>query len=966
MRRTEWRLFRAAAIACVVVALALAGFGRSGVGGQTAVRATTDGAFVVFSALAAFACFRAARLRMPGRRLPWWLLGGAASCYAVGNTIWFYYQVLAPDQQTYPGPADVFFVAVVPFAVAAMLTLPSRDLSAAARARAIADGLIIGTALLFISWIVLVGPLFDQLGETSWLYLAVYLYYPLTDIVIISIAGGLAIRATGRERVPILLVAVGFVSIACADTGIGYLALQGKEAAGSGFDLGWTVGYMLLGLAALAPRGEGDVSDDRVDPRAPVRELLPYVPVGAMLAVVASSPSLLADDVLVRLLVAVVALLAFRHLLTLADNIRLTGGLEDLVRQRTQALEQLTHRHSSILDGAGEGIVGLDERGRLTFVNPAAAALLGRSADELIGRSFHDVTQPRNGDGEPIPAALDPVALALLDGQIRSVADGTYQRADGTDFSVELTVAPIRSTGDVTGDVTGAVTDGVTGAVLMFRDVTERREVDRMKDEFVSVVSHELRTPLTSLRGALGLLEGGLLQDAAPRAQRMVQIAVESTDRLIRLINDILDVERLAAGKLALHRQAWSAADLVARAVGEMTGLASQAQVRLEVGETRGTVDADADRIVQTLTNLLSNAVKFSPAQGTVRVSAVEQGNEVLVTVSDEGDGIPPEHLEAVFGRFAQVDASDTREKEGSGLGLAICRGIVEQHGGRIWAESEPGAGATFCFTLPVVDASSALETPPDGDEAGRPVLVCEDDPATRAVITELLRAHGYRVVGAGSAEEALTLAFQQTPAAVLMDLTLPGQDGWTAIAALRADPRTRDVPVVIISGTEPGPTPEGVEAWLTKPLDVAWLLAELNVAIGDGDGRPCVLIVEDDPALTGVMVSLFADHGVTAVPAHTARDARRLSHDRAPDLLLLDLMLPDGDGFDLVDWLRADPSLCRVPLVVYSALDLDEQDRERLRLGPTEFYTKTRTNPAEVERQVLKLLDTVVTGAAQ
>ncbi|MBC9822610.1 ATP-binding protein [Terrabacter sp. MAHUQ-38] len=962
MRRSEWRLFRAAAIGCAVVALALAGFVLSGIGGQDATRATTDAAFVVFSAFAAFACFRAARLRQPGRRLPWRLLGGAASCYALGNTIWFYYQVLAPDQQTYPGPADIFFVAVVPFAVAAMLTLPSRDLSAAARARAIADGLIIGAALLFISWIVLVGPLFEQLGEVSWLYLAVYVYYPLTDIVIISIAGGLAIRAAGRERVPILLVAVGFVSIACADTGIGYLALQGKEAAGSGFDLGWTIGYMLLGLAALAPQGEGDVSDDRVDPRAPVRELLPYVPVGVMLAVVASSPSLLADDVPVRLLVAVVALLAFRHLLTLADNIRLTGGLEDLVRERTQALEQLTHRHSSILDGAGEGIVGLDERGRLTFVNPAAAALLGRSSDDLTGRSFHEVTQPRNGDGEPVPALLDPVGRALLDGQVRSVADGTYQRADGTDFSVELTVAPTRSAGDV------------TGAVLMFRDVTERREVDRMKDEFVSVVSHELRTPLTSLRGALGLLEGGLLKDAAPRAQRMVQIAVESTDRLIRLINDILDVERLAAGKLALHRQAWSATDLVARAVGEMTGLASQAQVRLEVGETQGMVDADADRIVQTLTNLLSNAVKFSPADGTVRVSAVGQGNEVLVTVTDEGDGIPPEHLEAVFGRFAQVDASDTREKEGSGLGLAICRGIVEQHGGRIWAESEPGAGATFCFTLPVVEVSVALETPletpletlPDGDEAVRPVLVCEDDPATRAVITELLRSHGYRVVGAGSAEEAMTLAFRQTPAAVLMDLTLPGQDGWTAIAALRADPRTRDVPVVIISGTEPGPTPEGVEAWLTKPLDVAWLLAELNVAIGDAGGKPCVLIVEDDPALTGVMVSLFAEHGVTAVPAHTARDARRLSHDTAPDLVMLDLLLPDGDGFDLVDWLRADPRLRRVPLVVYSALDLDEHDKQRLRLGPTEFYTKTRTNPAEVERQVLKLLDTVVTGAAR
>ena len=951
VQRTEWVLFRRAAVGCAVAAVALAAFGLSGRASQTVVRAVTDAGFVLFSVFAAGACYRAARLRRPGKRLPWWLLGGAATCYALGNTIWFYYQVLAPEEQTYPGPADVFFVAVVPFAIGAMLTLPSRELSPAARVRSIADGLIVGAALLFISWILVVGPLFEQLGDMTWVYLAVYLFYPLADIVIISIATGLAIRAAGRERLPILLVAAGFVSIACADTGISYLALLGKEAAGSGLDLGWTVGYMLLGLAALAPSRGADVADDRVDPRALARELLPYLPVGAVLAVTAVSPDLLADGVLVGLLVAVVALLVFRHMLTLADNIRLTSHLEDLVRRRTQALEQLTHRHSSILDGAGEGIVGLDGQGRLTFVNPAAAALLGRSASELAGRSFHEVTAPRDARGEPVPADLDPVGQALLDGQVRAVDDATYRRADGTDFPVELTVAPTRGAGEV------------TGAVVMFRDVTERREVDRMKDEFVSVVSHELRTPLTSLRGALGLLQGGLLKEAEPRAQRMVHIAVESTDRLIRLINDILDVERIASGKLALHRQAWAVRELVARAVEEMTGLAAQAQVRLEVGDVRGSVDADADRIVQTLTNLLSNAVKFSPPEGTVRVTAVEQGKEVLVTVSDEGEGIPADHLEAVFGRFAQVDASDSREKEGTGLGLAICRGIIEQHGGRIWALSEPGSGATFCFTLPVVDASDHAGTP-DDDESVRPVLVCEDDPSTRAVIMELLRSQGYRVVGAGSAEEALTLASRQTPAAVLMDLTLPGQDGWTAISALRADERTRDVPVIVISGTEPGQVPTDVVAWLTKPLDVAWLLAELNVAVADGATRPRVLIVEDDPALTGVLVALFAEHGVAAVAAHTVRDALRLSQQMAPDLLLLDVRLSDGDGFDLVDWLREDPRLCRVPLVVYSALELDEHDKQRLRLGPTEFFTKARTNPADVQRQVLQLLDTVVTGA--
>ncbi|MDQ4054282.1 MAG: response regulator [Actinomycetota bacterium] len=951
MASSEWRSFRTTAIGCAVVGVALAAFGLVDVGDQTAKRAVTDGGFVVFSIFAALACVRAARLRAPGQRLPWWLLGAAAACYAVGNTIWFYYQVLVPEKQPYPGPADVFFVAVVPFAIAAMLVLPSRSLSSAARGRAIADGLIVGAALLFLSWILVVGPLLEQLGETSWIYLAVYLYYPLTDIVIVSIASGLAVRAVGRERLPMLLVAAGFVAIACADTGIGYLALQGKEAAGSGLDLGWTFGYMLLGLAALTPVW-GETSEERADERALVPELLPYVPVGVVLVVVAIAPSRLTDGVLVGVLVTIVALLVVRHMLTLADNIRLTGHLEDRVRARTHELEQLTRRHTSILDGAGEGIVGLDRSARLTFANPAAAALLGHSPEELVGRSFHHVTQPRGADGEPIPAGLDPIAAALADGQIRAVTDESYRRADGTDFFVELTVAPIRDA------------DEVTGGVLMFRDVTERRAVDRMKDEFVSVVSHELRTPLTSLRGALGLLQGGLLEEAPPKAQRMVHIAVESTDRLIRLINDILDVERIASGKLALHRQAWPAANLVGRAVAEMRGLAAEAEVHVEIGAVVGNVDADPDRIVQTIANLLSNAIKFSPAHGTVRIATEHQDGEVLFYVSDEGAGIPPDQLETVFGRFAQVDASDTREREGFGLGLAISRGIVEQHGGRIWVRSEPGSGATLCFTLPVVGISAELETPPDGDRSVPTVLVCDDDAATRAMISHLLSSHGYAVIGAASGEEALTLAAQQIPAAVLMDLTLPGMDGWTAIAGLRANERTHHVPVLIVSGSQPGPAPVDVAAWLTKPLDVAGLLAALEGAIAAGDPRPCVLIVEDDPVLTQVLAALFAEHGVMTVHAHTARDALRLSRDIAPDLLVLDLLLPDIDGFALVDWLREDPRLCRVPVVVYSALELDEDDKERLQLGPTEFFTKARTNPEEVERQVLELLDVVVTGA--
>lgn len=954
MGASEWAPFRRAAIVFAIIGAALAVFGLGGFGGQDATRAVSDASFVVFSTLAAIACFRAVKRRPRGRRLPWWLLGCAASCYAVGNLVWFYYQVLAPETQTYPGPADIFFVAVVPFAVGAMLTLPERSLSTAGRVRAIADGLIVGVALLFISWSLVLESLFDQLGTASWIYLAVYLYYPLSDILIISVATGVAVRAAGRERLPMLLIATAFVAIACADTGISYLALQGREAAGSGLDLGWTYGYMLLALAALTPVAE-NVADDRADPRVLIRELLPYVPVAVVLVVRVSDPSRLTDPVLGVLMVSVVVLLVVRHLLTLADNIRLTGHLEDLVRLRTQDLEQLTRRHQSILDGAGEGIVGVDESGRVTFANLAAVGLLGRSSDELVGSSFHALTRPHGADGEPIAQAEDPVTLALAEGATRTLSDMTFHRADGAGFAVELTVSPVHGK------------EGGSGGVLMVRDVTARREVDRMKEEFVSVVSHELRTPLTSLRGALGLLQEGMLVGIPPAAQRMMNIAVSSTDRLIRLINDILDVERIAAGKLVLKPQVWPAVVLIDRAVAEMGGLADQAGVRLEIGTVTGIVDADRDRIMQTLANLLSNAIKFSPSGATVTVTATERDDAILFSVADQGPGIPPDKLETVFGRFAQLDSSDVREKEGSGLGLAISQGIVQQHGGRIWAESRVGHGTTMLFTLPKVTIAEAPRDTPREIVPGQTVLVCDDDAQTREVVGELLRAHGYSVVSVPSGEEALALARENAPAAVLMDLTMPGMDGMSAIRALHDQEETREVPVLILSGTGPdGPTPPDVTAWLTKPLDFTRLLTALDDAIVDAEPRPCVLVVEDDPALSHVLVALFAEHDVVAVPALTTRDALRLSYEVAPDLLLLDLLMPDYDGFTLVDWLRNDPQLCRVPLVVYSALDLDEKDKARLWLGPTEFFTKARTNPEEVERQVLELLDTVVTGAAR
>jgi PAS domain S-box-containing protein len=232
-------------------------------------------------------------------------------------------------------------------------------------------------------------------------------------------------------------------------------------------------------------------------------------------------------------------------------------------------------------------------------------------------------------------------------------------------------------------------------------DVTDRHQIDRMKDEFVAIVSHELRTPLTSIYGSLSMLASGLLDTHSAKGKRLLDIAVDSTDRLMRLVNDILDIERIESGTVSMVKAVWTVPELMQKAVDVVQPLADTAGIRLDIDSSGGQVWVDADRIIQTFTNLLSNAIKFSPAGSTVWFSSHKQGGQVLFEVRDFGRGIPPDKLGVIFERFQQVDVSDARSGEGTGLGLAICKSIVQQHGGQIWVESTVGQGSTFSFVLP-------------------------------------------------------------------------------------------------------------------------------------------------------------------------------------------------------------------------------------------------------------------------
>jgi signal transduction histidine kinase/CheY-like chemotaxis protein len=488
--------------------------------------------------------------------------------------------------------------------------------------------------------------------------------------------------------------------------------------------------------------------------------------------------------------------------------------------------------------------------------------------------------------------------------------------------------------------------------------IAEHERMKRLKDEFTSVVSHELRTPLTSIRGALGLVAGGALGPIPDKAQRMLDIASENTERLVRLINDILDIERMESGQITLEKKRCRAADLVGRATDAMRAMADEAGVTLTLEAGDAHLSADDDRMMQTLTNLLSNAVKFSPRGGNVRLTAQRRGEHVVFSVEDEGRGIPPEHIERIFAPFQQVDSSDSRDKGGTGLGLAICRSIVTQHGGRIWAESTPGHGAKLSFSVPALDDATRSEPPV---MAGPLVLVCDDDPSVREVVTAILERRAYRVVTASSAEEAVEVAAVQQPAAILLDLLMPGISGWDAAALLKQHSDTRHIPIVILSVLSQREADEvtgNVVDWVQKPLDEPTLFGALEKAVTGSHKPSRVLIVEDDLDLAHVLTAMLERNGVEVLHAADGGEAIRVSQRFVPDLVVLDLELPGVDGFAVVEWMRRHDRLRHAPLVVYTGAELDHEDRERLRLGHTEFLTKGCVAPDDFDGRVTDLLD--------
>ncbi len=557
---------------------------------------------------------------------------------------------------------------------------------------------------------------------------------------------------------------------------------------------------------------------------------------------------------------------------------------------------------------APDAMVAVNASGEIVLVNVQAEKRFGYSRDELLGQNITNIIPEGFSEGmlgEDASAQQTGTGIELQG-----------RRKDGSEFPVEIMLSTLESA------------DGllVTAAI---RDISARKRAERLKDEFVATVSHELRTPMTSISGSLSLLVGQWGSVLPESAARLLTIAHKNSQRLVRLIDDILDIEKLEAGHVAFNQSRVDIIALLKQTIEANRGFAEAYGVHLHLDTmaTDADVHADADRLAQVFTNLLSNAIKFSPAGEKVLVTVDQKGSMVRISVRDHGCGIPADFKPHIFEKFAQADGTSSKEKGGTGLGLSIVKQIVERLRGEVGFEEAPGGGTIFYVTVPAWERAAEPGIDRKAAAISKRILVCEDDQETAAAIWTRLAQSGFAVDLAHTVAAARSRAEATPYTAILVDLQFPDGDGISLIQHLRALPQYRDTPIAVISsdpirGRDDVRSPKlNILSWFSKPPDFRHLILVLNASLApDTHKRPCILHVDDDRNLLPLIARAFSAVA-DVISTDSIKSARHAIMTNHIDMALLDIELGTTSGLELLPDLRNEDG-GPIPVIVLTARD--------------------------------------------
>jgi PAS domain S-box-containing protein len=598
-------------------------------------------------------------------------------------------------------------------------------------------------------------------------------------------------------------------------------------------------------------------------------------------------------------------------------------------KRMEEELKASEERYRDLFENANDGIYILDRAGRIVSFNRKAEEITGYTVEEVRGQSYTLFLPPG-----PERKKARRAFLKNMRGQ-PDKTELTIIRKDGREVILELSTRPIWQGGQIVG---------IQGIA---RDITERKELERLKSDFISTVSHELRTPLTSIKGYVDLVLAGDVGPLTPEQKEFLTIVSQNTTRLTELINDLLEIERLESGRIEFEFAELDLAEVLENVARSLHVNAEQKGLEFLTEIPSGLkVRGDRERLAQVFLNLLSNAIKYTPA-GTVELRAHQEDDAVVVEVRDTGIGLSESDLQKLFQKFFRSDNPYVRKVGGTGLGLSIAKAIVERHGGTITVTSQLGQGSTFTVRLP------ALARPE------RPlVLVIEDEVAIARLIAKYIEKMGYRAVTAYSAREGFDQAVRLKPDLITLDVLMPDLDGFALIQQLKAHPETAHIPVIFLSIVQDRQQGLrlGASAFLTKPIDERKFYETVR-ALLEPRGQP-VLVVDDDRDYAQLLKRLLERQGFSVELAHDGDDALRKILSKRYQLVILDKNLPKRSGLDVLQEMRNSRSLHRVPVIVISgSAHAEEAEHTAQILGAKKFLSK-KLAPQSIVEEIVQFLE--------